>query len=71
MAEALDENYAKAGYHARQKWGSRPALLLIDFANAILFEEFRRSLVARVAHPRLPMRENSRQWARAAGIRPS
>ena len=38
MAEALDENYAKAGYHARQKWGSRPALLLIDFANAYFFE---------------------------------
>lgn len=39
MAEALDENYAKAGYHARQKWGSRPALLLIDFANAYFFKE--------------------------------
>jgi maleamate amidohydrolase len=38
MAEALDENYAKAGYHARQKWGSRPALLLIDFANAYFLE---------------------------------
>ncbi|MEO0363709.1 MAG: isochorismatase family protein, partial [Pseudomonadota bacterium] len=32
--EALDENYARAGYHAKQAWGSRPALLLIDFAVA-------------------------------------
>ncbi len=30
----LDANYARAGYHARQKWGSRPAIVLIDFANA-------------------------------------
>ncbi len=30
----LDANYARAGYHARQKWGSRPAIILIDFANA-------------------------------------
>ncbi|MBO6636624.1 MAG: isochorismatase family protein [Roseitalea sp.] len=32
--ETLDDNYAKAGYHARQHWGARPALLLIDFASA-------------------------------------
>jgi maleamate amidohydrolase len=30
----LDTNYARAGYHARQKWGSRPAIVMIDFANA-------------------------------------
>ena len=34
MGEALDENYAKAGYHAAQSWGARPALMLIDFAKA-------------------------------------
>jgi maleamate amidohydrolase len=32
--ERLDENYARAGYHARQRWGTRPALVLIDFAQA-------------------------------------
>jgi len=30
----LDANYARAGYHARQAWGRRPALLLVDFARA-------------------------------------
>lgn len=30
----LDENYERAGYHARQQWGRRPALLLVDFARA-------------------------------------
>ena len=34
MAETLDANYARAGYHARQVWGRRPALLLVDFARA-------------------------------------
>jgi maleamate amidohydrolase len=34
MTESLDENYARAGYHARQEWGKRPALLLVDFARA-------------------------------------
>jgi maleamate amidohydrolase len=33
-AEGLDENYARAGYHAAQTWGHRPALILIDFAKA-------------------------------------
>ena len=33
-AEGLDENYARAGYHAAQTWGRRPALILIDFAQA-------------------------------------
>ena len=34
MTESLDQNYARAGYHARQQWGRRPALILIDFARA-------------------------------------
>lgn len=34
MSDKLDKNYEKAGYHARQSWGARPALVLIDFANA-------------------------------------
>ena len=34
MPEPLDENYARAGYHAAQTRGRRPALLLIDFAHA-------------------------------------
>ena len=33
-AEGLDENYARAGYHAAQTWGQRPALIIIDFAQA-------------------------------------
>ena len=32
--ETLDTNYARAGYHAAQDWGRRPALILIDFAQA-------------------------------------
>ncbi len=32
MVESLDTNYARAGYHAQQRWGARPALLLVDFA---------------------------------------
>jgi maleamate amidohydrolase len=34
MSEPLETNYARAGYHARQTWGKRPGLILIDFANA-------------------------------------
>lgn len=34
MAEQLDENYARAGYHATQTRGVRPALVLVDFAHA-------------------------------------
>jgi maleamate amidohydrolase len=34
MSETLDTNYARAGYHAQQSWGRRPAVLMIDFANA-------------------------------------
>ena len=34
MTETLDQNYARAGYHTRQVWGKRPALLLVDFAQA-------------------------------------
>jgi maleamate amidohydrolase len=32
--EALDVNYARAGYHKTQVWGRKPALILIDFAQA-------------------------------------
>ncbi len=34
LEEALDSNYARAGYHTQQVWGRRPALILIDFAQA-------------------------------------
>lgn len=34
MSETLEQSYEKAGYHARQNYGSRPALLLVDFAQA-------------------------------------
>ena len=36
--EDLDDNYARAGYHARQQWGRKPALLLVDFACAYFVE---------------------------------
>lgn len=38
MSEALDDNYARAGYHAKQEWGRKPALVLIDFAVAYYVE---------------------------------
>lgn len=38
MGDDLDENYARAGYHARQAWGTRPALVLVDFAQAYFDE---------------------------------
>lgn len=38
MTEGLSDNYARAGYHARQDWGRRPALLLVDFAAAYYVE---------------------------------
>lgn len=34
MTENLSENYARAKYHSAQQWGQRPALVLIDFAQA-------------------------------------
>jgi len=34
MTDALDQNYAKAGYHAAQTRGQRPAVVFIDFAQA-------------------------------------
>jgi len=34
MAEDLDDNYSRAKYHSPQTWGTRPALVLIDFAQA-------------------------------------
>ena len=34
MTEALDQNYARAGYHVPQARGTRPAVVFIDFAQA-------------------------------------
>lgn len=34
MSDDLDQNYARAGYHAAQTRGNRPAVLFIDFAQA-------------------------------------
>jgi maleamate amidohydrolase len=34
VTENLNDNYARAKYHSAQQWGQRPALLLIDFAQA-------------------------------------
>lgn len=38
MTEGLSDNYARAGYHAKQDWGRRPALVLVDFAAAYYVE---------------------------------
>jgi len=40
MAEDLKENYARARYHSVQTRGKRPALLLIDFAQAYFDEAY-------------------------------
>lgn len=40
MAEDLDDNYSRASYHSAQKWGTRPALILIDFAQAYFDEAY-------------------------------
>jgi len=40
MSEELDENYSRANYHSAQTWGSRPALVLIDFAQAYFDEAY-------------------------------
>ena len=45
MDKALEQNYERAGYHARQSWGKRPALILIDFAKAY-FDPLRRCTAA-------------------------
>jgi maleamate amidohydrolase len=34
LTENLNDNYARAKYHSAQQWGQRPALVLIDFAQA-------------------------------------
>lgn len=34
MTDPLDQNYARAGYHAAQTRGTNPAILFIDFAQA-------------------------------------
>ncbi len=39
MSESLEKNYDKAGYHAKQTHGVRPALVLVDFAQAYFDEE--------------------------------
>lgn len=40
MTEDLDDNYSRAKYHSAQKWGTRPALILIDFAQAYFDEAY-------------------------------
>lgn len=40
MGEDLNENYSRASYHSAQAWGARPALLLIDFAQAYYDEKY-------------------------------
>ncbi|MFT5046680.1 MAG: maleamate amidohydrolase [Porticoccaceae bacterium] len=40
MAENLDDNYSRAKYHSPQSWGTRPALVLIDFAQAYFDEAY-------------------------------
>ena len=39
MSRSLDENYERAGYHYKQKLGIKPALLLVDFADAYFLED--------------------------------
>ena len=34
MTETVEQNYEKAGYHGKQQYGTNPALLLVDFAQA-------------------------------------
>ena len=34
MTSKLDTDYERAGYHSKQDWGKKPALLLVDFARA-------------------------------------
>lgn len=38
--EDLDDNYSRANYHSPQTWGRRPALVLIDFAQAYFDEAY-------------------------------
>jgi maleamate amidohydrolase len=40
MSENLDDNYSRAKYHSPQSWGTRPALVLIDFAQAYFDEAY-------------------------------
>ena len=40
MVEDLDDNYSRANYHSPQTWGRRPALILIDFAQAYFDEAY-------------------------------
>jgi len=67
MAESLETNYARAGYHARQRRGRRPALLLIDFARAYFDPEaplYGGAGCAAALAAALPLRDA----ARAAGV---
>ena len=34
MTESLDDNYARGGFHKTLEWGRRPAVLVIDMAEA-------------------------------------
>lgn len=38
MPNTLDKNYERAGYHFKQNIGTRPALILVDFAEAYFDE---------------------------------
>ena len=34
MSKSLDDNYARGGFHTTLEWGRRPAVLVIDMAEA-------------------------------------
>ena len=38
MSVSLNKNYELAGYHYKQNLGIKPALLLVDFADAYFIE---------------------------------
>jgi len=65
MSNSLEENYAKGGFTKKLEPGKRPALLLIDFVNAYLFQNS--PLFANVEAARLASVELLKQ-ARKAGI---
>lgn len=67
MAESLDSNYARAGYHARQAKGARPALLLIDFAQAY-FDETAPLYGGEGCRAALVHAQRLAEGARAAGV---
>lgn len=65
MSTSLEENYAKGGFTKKLDYGKRPALLLIDFVNAYLFESS--PLYANV-EPARAASESLLAAARSAGI---